>query len=65
MIKKSSESTQNLPKDEYGRISFSKIPDRDGGAQPSRRAIGEYAHFLQAAADPEKRKKNQASNPYS
>jgi DNA-directed RNA polymerase subunit beta len=56
MIKKTSESTQDLPRDEYNRISFSKIPDVMEVPNLLAVQLESYSHFLQAAADPEKRK---------
>src|SRR5512143_4056916 len=56
MIKKTPESTQDLPRDEYNRISFSKIPDVMEVPNLLAVQLESYAHFLQAAVDPEKRK---------
>jgi DNA-directed RNA polymerase subunit beta len=56
MIKKSSERIQEYPKDSYGRISFSKIPDIMDVPNLLAVQLESYSHFLQADVDPEKRK---------
>ena len=56
MIKKSVESVQDYPKDASGRISFSKIPDIMEVPNLLAIQLESYSNFLQANADPEKRK---------
>jgi len=56
MIKKSAESVQDYPKDASGRISFSKIPDIMEVPNLLAIQLESYSNFLQANADPEKRK---------
>jgi len=56
MIKKTVESVQNYPKDASGRISFSKIPDVMEVPNLLAIQLESYSNFLQANADPEKRK---------
>ena len=56
MIKKTAESVQDYPKDASGRISFSKIPDVMEVPNLLAIQLESYSNFLQANADPEKRK---------
>jgi len=56
MIKKTAESVQDYPKDASGRISFSKIPDIMEVPNLLAIQLESYSNFLQANADPEKRK---------
>ena len=56
MIKKTAESVQDYPKDASGRISFSKIPDVMEVPNLLAIQLESYSSFLQANADPEKRK---------
>ncbi len=56
MIKKTAESVQDYPKDASGRISFSKIPDVMEVPNLLAIQLESYSTFLQANADPEKRK---------
>jgi DNA-directed RNA polymerase subunit beta len=56
MIKKSAESVQDYPKDASGRITFSKIPDVMEVPNLLAVQLESYSNFLQAGADPEKRK---------
>ena len=56
MIKKSSGSILDYPKDENGRVSFSKIPEIMEVPNLLAIQLESYAQFLQADLEPEKRK---------
>ncbi|MEJ2720369.1 MAG: DNA-directed RNA polymerase subunit beta, partial [bacterium] len=56
MIEKSSGSILDYPRDEYGRVSFSKIPEVMEVPNLLAIQLESYAQFLQADQEPEKRR---------
>ena len=55
MIKKTTTSILNYPKDENGRVSFSNIPEVMEIPNLLAVQLESYANFLQADVDPQKR----------